>query len=612
MFFRILISLCLLASISLIWQSNAFSVRPRIQGKSFLIALGASSVTGAARTGWMTLASSRGSSSPGYDFMKSPVKNKGSSFTESERNSLGIRGLVPAGDPISLETKVVLAMEQLRKKTSPLEKYIFLHTLQDADETLYFAVLTKNTEEVMPFVYTPTVGAACQEWDKITRYTPRGLYISSKDAGHVRKILDNWPQSDVKVIVVTDGERILGLGDLGANGMGIPVGKLALYTACAGINPAQCLPVHIDVGTNRPELRNSPTYQGLRQERDRSPAYDALIKEFFDACQDKYGREVLIQFEDFGNSNAFRLLENFQHRATCFNDDIQGTASVVLAGIISSLPLAKKNQVSDHTFLFYGAGEAGVGIANLVASAIQKETGCSEEEAKKKIWLVDSQGLVSSSRPDKLAHHKEPYAHKLPGGAAASSGDILLDAVKLVKPTALIGVSAQGASFTQPVCEEMAALNDAPLIFALSNPTSKAECTAEQAYKFTNGRAVFASGSPFDPVTLSDGRHFVPGQGNNAYIFPGVGLGALVAGAKTITDEDLYVAAVQLAKLVSPERLKKGCAYPPLSDIREVSLQIAAAVAKNICTSGRGKPESEFSGKGFYQACKDASYTPHY
>ena len=562
--------------------------------------------------------SSPASSAGGFDVMKSPVKNKGSSFTVAERNSLGIRGLVPAGDPIPLETKVGLAMDQLRKKSSPLEKYIYLHTLQDADETLYFSVLTKHTEEVMPFVYTPTVGQACQEWDKITRYTPRGLYVSLKDAGHVRQMLDNWPQNDIKVIVVTDGERILGLGDLGANGMGIPVGKLALYTACAGINPSQCLPVHIDVGTNRPELRNSPTYQGLKQERDRSPAYDALIKEFFDACQDKYGREVLIQFEDFGNSNAFRLLEDFQSRATCFNDDIQGTASVVLAGLISSLPLAKKSGVGDHTYLFNGAGEAGVGIANLVASAIQKETGCTEKEARKKIWLFDSQGLVSSSRTDKLAHHKVPYAHVLSSSSSSSSipgngsGDLLLDAVKLIKPTALIGVSAQGGSFTQQICEEMAALNDAPLIFALSNPTSKAECTAEQAYKFTNGRAVFASGSPFDPVTLSDGRHFVPGQGNNAYIFPGVGLGALVAGAKTITDEDLYVAAVQLAKLVSPDRLEKGCAYPPLSEIREVSLKIAAAVAQNICEGGRGKPTSSFSSKGFYQACKDASYTPQY
>ena len=285
-----------------------------------------------------------------------------------------------------------MSMEQLHKKTSPLEKYIYLHTIQDSDETLFYAMLVAHTAEIMPYVYTPTVGQACQEWSAITRHTPRGLYLSINDKGQIRKILDNWPESDINTIVVTDGERILGLGDLGANGMGIPVGKLALYTACAGIEPAKCLPVHIDVGCNREELRNDKRYMGLRRERERGPAYDELIAEFFDACADKYGRQVLIQFEDFGNSNAFRLLEQHQNKACCFNDDIQGTASVVVAGVISSLSLCQKQKISEHTFLFYGAGEAGVGIANMLAYAIHKETGCSLEQAQKQIWLVDSQG----------------------------------------------------------------------------------------------------------------------------------------------------------------------------------------------------------------------------
>ena len=293
---------------------------------------------------------------------------------------------------MTLETKIDMSMEQLHKKTSPLEKYIYLHTIQDSDETLFYAMLVAHTAEIMPYVYTPTVGQACQEWSAITRHTPRGLYLSINDKGQIRKILDNWPESDINTIVVTDGERILGLGDLGANGMGIPVGKLALYTACAGIEPAKCLPVHIDVGCNREELRNDKRYMGLRRERERGPAYDELIAEFFDACADKYGRQVLIQFEDFGNSNAFRLLDQHKDKACCFNDDIQGTASVVVAGVISSLPLVQKSKISEHKFLFYGAGEAGVGIANMLAYAIHKETGCTLEQAQKQIYLVDSQG----------------------------------------------------------------------------------------------------------------------------------------------------------------------------------------------------------------------------
>lgn len=454
----------------------------------------------------------------GYHVLKTPTQNKYSSFTEAERGKLGLRGLIPAGGPLSLDIKVQLVMEQVRSKVSAIEKYIYMQSLQDSDETLYFAALSAHLTELMPIVYTPTVGEACQKWSHITRFQPRGLYISLKDRGSVADVLAAHPQKDVKVIVVTDGERILGLGDLGANGMGIPVGKLALYTACAGIAPQHTLPVHIDVGTNTASILEDPFYQGLRQPRDTTNAYDELVAEFFDAAQAAYGRNVLIQFEDFGNLNAFRLLREFRTKATTFNDDIQGTASVVLGGLITSLKLAGKQKISDHVYLFFGAGEAGVGIADLIAESIVRDSvaAISLEEARRNIWLVDSRGLITSSTRDiaSLEHHKQPYGHKLPMATKEAKID-LLDAIKLLNPSALIGVSAQGGTFTEEVVREMARINANPVIFALSNPTSKSECSAEEAYKWSDGRAVFASGSPFDQVTLEDGRTFVPGQGNN-------------------------------------------------------------------------------------------------
>lgn len=508
-----------------------------------------------------------------------------------------------------MEVKVENAITQLRKKATPLDKYIFLHTLQDSDETLFYAVLGKYTKETMPLVYTPTVGQACQEWSNIYRQTPRGLYISIKDKGRIFNILNSYPNKDIKVVVITDGERILGLGDLGCNGMGIPVGKLALYTTCAGIRPEQCLPVTIDVGTNTESIRNDPNYVGLKQPRDRTQAYDDLIEEFFQASQMLYGRNCLIQFEDFGNTNAFRLLDRYKEKATVFNDDIQGTASVVLAGLLASEKITHK-KLSEHTFLFYGAGEAGIGIGDLISSAISKETGCSLEDAKKHCYFVDSKGLVCEERlaTGKLEHHKLPYAHKIGTDIPKS----LLECVNLVKPTAIIGVSAQGGAFTQDVVEKMAELSPTPIIFALSNPTHKAECTAKDAYTWTNGKCIFASGSPFDPVTLEDGRHFVPGQGNNAYIFPGVGLGAVVAEAKTITDEDFLVAASTLAALVPDDKFEVGCCYPDLSSIREVSKLIAASVAKNVYETGRSSLKDLPSNYDWVEAANKAMYVPKY
>jgi len=440
----------------------------------------------------------------------------------------------------------------------------------------------------MPLVYTPTVGAACQAWSDIYTGVPRGIYLSLKDKGNVGAILASWPQREqVKAIVFTDGERILGLGDLGANGMGIPIGKLALYTACAGVNPGSCLPVHLDAGTNNKKLLEDPFYVGLRQARSREQDYDDLVEEFVVGAQAAFGQNVLLQFEDFGNTNAFRLLEKYQPRCCTFNDDIQGTASVVLAGIFASTRLSGR-ALKDETFLFLGAGEAGVGIADLIALSITKETGASMEEARSRIWLVDSKGLITSARPDKLAHHKLPYAHAPPAPIEGDfGGDKLHEATAQLKPTMLIGVSAVPQSFTQPCIETMCQNCPAfPVVMALSNPTSQAECTASQAYEWSKGACIFASGSPFDPVTLPDGTTKVPGQGNNAYIFPAIGLAAVSVQAMHITDDDMYVAAKSLSELVTEERLAVGCMYPPLSEIRSVSAHVAAAVCENMYARG--------------------------
>jgi len=389
----------------------------------------------------------------------------------------------------------------------------------------------------------------------------------------VEEILQHWPTRDVKVIVVTDGERILGLGDLGAFGMGIPVGKLSLYTACAGIHPTQCLPITIDVGTDNETLLADPLYIGLRQKRDRSEAYDALIEEFM-AVVEKLFPGVLVQFEDFGNRNAFRLLDRYRERACTFNDDIQGTGSVALAGILSALRISQQ-KLADQRILFLGAGEAGIGIAdNIVACLI--EEGLTPAEARKRCWFVDSKGLIVKSR-DQLTAHKLHYAHD------HAPCDDLFSAVKFLKPTMLIGVSGQPRTFTPEIIKAMGANNQHPVIFALSNPTSKAECTAEEAYTGTEGRAVFASGSPFPSFKMGE-RTLIPGQGNNAYIFPGVGLGVVCTGARRVTDVMFIKAARTLASLIRDEELAEGRVYPSLNRIHEVSHAIAVAVAEEVYT----------------------------
>jgi malate dehydrogenase (oxaloacetate-decarboxylating)(NADP+) len=502
----------------------------------------------------------------GVKLLHDPVRNKGTAFTEAERDALGLRGLLPprVNDQ---PTQVLRVLENLRRKQSDLERYIYLVSLQDRNETLFHRVLVDHLEELMPIVYTPTVGQACQAFGHIFR-RPRGLFVSADDRGRVESVLRNWPHADVRIIVVTDGERILGLGDLGADGMGIPIGKLALYSACAGIHPTRCLPVTLDVGTENEELLRDPLYIGLPRRRLRDEAYDALVDEFVAAVERVFPRAVL-QLEDFGNQNAFRLLERYRDRLPCFDDDIQGTGAVALAGLEAALRITG-GRLREQRLLFLGAGEAAIGIADCVVAALVAE-GVAEREARERCWFLDRKGLVVASRED-LAPHKRRYAH-----ARAFLPD-LPSAVEALRPTALLGASGAPGSFDRPVLEAVARQVERPIVFALSNPTSKAECTAEQAYAWTSGRAIFASGSPFPPVEL-DGRRFVPGQGNNAYIFPGVGLGAIASGARRVTDEMFLAAARALARQVGDADLALGRVYPALARIREVSAAIAAAVA---------------------------------
>ncbi len=510
----------------------------------------------------------------GTALLTDPLLNKGTAFTELEREVLGLRGLLPPR-VFSLEEQAIRALGNFRRKTDALEKYIFLTTLQNRNETLFYKLVLDHIEEMIPIIYTPTVGQACREFGAIFR-RPRGVYLSIRDAGHVGEMLSHWPQTNVRMIVVTDGERILGLGDLGALGMGIPIGKLALYTACAGVHPSYTLPITIDVGTDNMALHADPLYIGLHERRARGAAYDDFIAEFITAVGRLYPR-ALLQWEDFGNANAFRLLHRYRDRICSFNDDIQGTAAVALAGLLASLRLTGQ-RLSEQRLLFLGAGEAGTGIADLFVAAACDE-GLSEAEARGRCWFVDSQGLVVRSRLAKLAAHKITYAHDLPFVAT------LEEAVEAMKPTALIGVSGAGPSFTRPILERMAVLNSKPIIFALSNPTSQAECTAEEAYSATGGRAIFASGSPSASLVLN-GRTFVPGQGNNVYIFPGVGLGVLVSESREVTDAMFLTAARTLAGLVSDEDLALGRVYPALAKIREVSVAIATAVATEAHRAG--------------------------
>ncbi len=530
------------------------------------------------------------------DLLHDPSLNKGRAFTEDERRALGLSGLLPPRI-VSMEDQAARVIATVRAKKTDLDRYNSLIGLQDRNETLFYHVLIEHLAELMPIIYTPTIGEACLEYGDIYRRA-KGMYVTERDRGHVREVLGNWPHDDVRVIVVTDGERVLGLGDLGAHGMGIPVGKLSLYTACAGVQPTQCLPVTLDVGTDNEELLASPVYLGLQHERIRGPEYDDFIDEFVRAASERFPN-VLIQLEDFGSANAFRLLKKYRDKVCLFNDDIQGTAAVSLAGLLSSIRISQ-SKLPDQNILLFGAGEAATGIADLIVYAMMKE-GLPESEAKSRLWLMDSKGLVVASRTD-LAEHKRPYAHE-----HAPAPD-LFSAVQTLRPTALIGASGKSSAFTQAVLSTMARQNDRPIIFALSNPTQQSECTAEQAYRFTDGRAIFASGSPFPDVRMRE-RTITPGQANNAYVFPGIGLGIIASRSKRVTQEMFYEAAKALAGTVSSADLSRGRVFPGLDRIREVSASIATSVAKVAFRTGLATVEEPSDVLGWI---KSQMYEPTY
>ncbi|MCP4431462.1 MAG: NAD-dependent malic enzyme [Gammaproteobacteria bacterium] len=507
----------------------------------------------------------------GYDILHNSSTNKSTAFSHEERHALGLRGLLPYAVS-SLATQQDRSLRNMRRKTDDIEKYIYLVGLQERNERLFYRLVIDNIDEIMPLIYTPTVGQACREFAHIFRNT-RGFYITPEDRGSIRQILDNWPQEDVRVIVVTDGQRILGLGDLGANGMGIPIGKLALYVAGAGIDPSQCLPVMLDVGTDNEEFLNDPLYLGYPHHRLQGQDYLDIVDEFIQAVQHKYPK-VLVQFEDFLTPNAFKLLDIYRDRILCFNDDIQGTAAVTLAGIYASTRITDIN-FADLRIMFLGAGSAATGIGDLIVSAFTT-IGLSEEEARQKLWFVNSRGLVVKST-DNLLPHIAAYAHDYPAMD-------FISAINDIKPHILIGATGRPGTFTEAVIKTMAGHHSQPTIFALSNPTSQAECTAEQAYHWSDGKAIFASGSPFATVSYK-GREYRPGQGNNSYVFPGIGMGAVACNARVINDEMFLAAARTLADQVDQASLDAGTLYPPLADIRKVSLEIAVALAEKAYES---------------------------
>lgn len=509
----------------------------------------------------------------GYAAMHDGSINRGSAFTQAQRQQLGLEGLLPPGVD-TLEMQVARVHTQLDMLDNDLQRYLFLMDLQTRNQTLFYAVLMSDPARFMPLVYTPTVGEACQKFDHIFR-SARGVYLPITAKGRLKELMTNWPEKDVRFIVVTDGERILGLGDLGVGGMGIPIGKLALYTAVAGVPPGLTLPITLDVGTNNDALLEDPLYLGLKQKRVRGQAYDDFIAEFVDAVQTLYPK-CCLQWEDFANFNAVSILQRYKDKICTYNDDIQGTAGVALAGIYGCLRISKQ-KLTEQTFLFMGAGSAATGIAELISQAMVME-GLTIEQARARNWLFDINGLVHSARTD-LADFQKPFAHS---HAPCNS---FVDAIHSIKPTGIVGVSTVPKLFNQAVIEAMSQVNERPIIFPYSNPTSRSECTAEEAYKWSNGQAIFASGSPFDPVSFG-GKTFVPGQGNNVYIFPAMGMAVLATEATRVTEQMFIVAAKAVAEQVTQDNLDVGLIYPPQSNILDASLHTAAKIAEHIFEKG--------------------------
>jgi malic enzyme len=522
----------------------------------------------------------------GTALLECPRYNKDSAFTLEERAALGLLGLLPPA-VFSIDQQVAVEMEHLNAKPDPLEQYVGLIALLNRNETLFHRVLLDNLEKLAPIIYTPTVGLACQRYSHIFR-RPRGLFISPADRGRIDDRLRNLVDDDIRLIVVTDNERILGLGDQGVGGMAIPVGKLILYTAGAGIHPSHCLPVSLDVGTDNAALLEDPFYLGCRARRLRGPDYDSLVEEFVQAVKTVFPRAVL-QWEDFKKGNAFTLLERYVDQLPSFNDDIQGTAAVTLAGILTGLRHTGQ-PLRDQRMLFVGSGGAGVGIGRLVRAALLEE-GVPEARIRRQFVFLDSSGVLRAGRSHDDPH-KALFALDADDatamGLGSSSTMTLLDAVTAWHPTILIGTSGQPGVFTPAVIRQMAAHCARPMIFPLSNPTSKTECTPSEALIHSDGRALVATGSPFEPVDFQ-GRRQVIGQCNNVFVFPGIGLGLLVSEARRVVDAIFLAAANALAEFTFANHAADQALFPGVANLRPVSRHVALRVAQAAREQGVGK-----------------------
>ncbi len=509
----------------------------------------------------------------GIEQLQDPSLNKSTAFTEAEKQALGLVGLVPDVTETE-ELQLQRVMLQLGKKDTDLERYIYLMNLLDHNETLFYATIMSDPARFLPIVYDPTIGEACLKFGHIYRQT-RGMYLSITRRGKVKDILKNWPQKDVRFICVTDGGRILGLGDLGANGAGIPIGKLQLYTACAGVPPRYLLPMYLDAGTNNEQYLNDPLYLGMRKTRPATADLYTFVDEFVEAVQEVFPK-CCIHFEDWTGTDAVHLLQRYRDKYCVYNDDVQGTAGITLAGMINAAKI-KGTKLKDEKYLFLGAGSAGIGLANLLCSALVGQ-GMSLKEAQSRVYMFDVNGLLESSRKD-LVDFQKAYAHD-----HAPTRDFVA-AIDSIKPTTIIGVSTIGGAFTQKVVESMSRINERPVILALSNPTEHAECMPEQAYTWSRGKAIYAAGVQFTPVRYN-GETFLPGQANNFYIFPAVGMAIFATQAKRVTDEMFIEAGQAVADQVPSDLLKQGLLYPLQSNILEAEIQTAARVAKLVFDSG--------------------------
>jgi malate dehydrogenase (oxaloacetate-decarboxylating)(NADP+) len=509
----------------------------------------------------------------GIEVLRDPSFNKSTAFTEEEKQALGITGLVP--DITETEDQQLSrVMMQLGHKTTDLDRYIYLVNLLDHNETLFYRTVMSEPARFLPIVYDPTIGEACLKFGHIYRQ-PRGMYLSLTRRGKVKQILMNWPEKDVRFICVTDGGRILGLGDLGANGAGIPIGKLELYTACAGVPPQYLLPMYLDAGTNNEQYLHDPLYLGMRKTRPSTEELYSFVDEFVEAVQEVFPK-CCIHFEDWTGVDAVHLLERYRNKYCVYNDDVQGTAGIVLAGMINAAKI-KGTKLSDEKYLFLGAGSAGIGLANLLCTAMTEE-GLTLQQAQSQVYMFDVNGLLETTRKD-LVDFQKPYAHK-----QAPTRDFVA-AIESIKPTTIIGVSTVGGTFTKDVIEAMSRLNERPVILALSNPTEHAECTPEQAYTWSKGKAIYAAGVQFPPVQFN-GQTFLPGQANNFYIFPAIGMAVFATQASRVTDEMFIEAARAVADQVPANLLNQGLLYPLQSNILETEIQTAARVAKLVFDSG--------------------------